>query len=1142
MSKLVLGLDLGPNSIGWALVNDDPENPDDCNLVDLGVRVFPEGVDAFDTSKEKSRNEDRRIARGMRRQTLRRARRRRHLKEALIQAGLWPAGSAAQAELYQLDPYSLRARALNEELSPHEIGRILLHLNQRRGFLSNRKKDRGDSEVKGMLAEINTNEQERAEGGFDTIGAWLADKLEQQDHTNRAENDHIRSRHLARNQYEDEFEAIWTAQSAYHPDALTDQLKYGSQGKHSYPTKPRRRESKESLLEAFGLHGLLFFQRPMYWPKSVVGLCELEPKQKRCPRSDRRYQRFRMLQEVNNLRYVDPDTHTEHKLSDRQRQLLLEKLNRTKEMTFDRIRKALGFLESVKFNLERGKRSKIQGVPIDALLANKNVLGSKWYDRPEDEKTQIVAILLDTEHDEDQFIERAVNQWGMTTEQAEAALEVDLKPGYGNLSLMALEKLLPHMERGLLYMAEDESNSALHAAGYLRRDQLQRRIFDKLPDPARTRDCPIGDIPNPVVKRTLTEVRRVVNAIIREYGKPDEVHIEMTREVQLGKTKRDERSKQMREREAEREMAATELRKYSVHVTHDNILKYMLWKQQGKECIYSGEPIIMEKLFGEGGGVEVDHILPRSRTLDDSQMNKVVCLRTSNAEKGDQTPYEWLADIKPDQYAQVCQRASKLMKLGKMPYPKYRRFIQKELDTGKFIARQLTDTGYITRATAEYLRCLFEHNHDVLGLKGQHTSTLRHHWGLGTVLKQLLDSPGWQDEKAGKLRPGEKNRADHRHHAIDAVVIALTNRSRLQRLAEGFADVEFLNKETREREYKSVYRGKLIEPPWPHFRDDVKSRIAEVNVSHRVERKVRGALHEDTLYGPTGVEGEWVVRKPLVDLSASEIEHIRDSSKRRNKQGIRQIVLEELKSKGIEIRTITPKRGKPKTFFADQLTNKEVPVGDVKAVLCNISMPSGVPIKKVRIIKPELTIRPVRQGRPGEAYVKPGSTHHLCIFQWEEGGKTKRDAVFVTMLEATERLKRQQKELAPIRKELAEQGLTGKKLKQALAKHASRIAKQFPLIQRDARNLEGKARERIPEEAEFVMSLSGREMVLADWKGEEKLLTFKTAASTQGQIYFAEHTDARKSSDYEKHVAKANTLHARKVTVDPLGRIRWAND
>jgi hypothetical protein len=130
--------------------------------------------------------------------------------------------------------------------------------------------------------------------------------------------------------------------------------------------------------------------------------------------------------------------------------------------------------------------------------------------------------------------------------------------------------------------------------------------------------------------------------------------------------------------------------------------------------------------------------------------------------------------------------------------------------------------------------------------------------------------------------------------------------------------------------------------------------------------------------------------------------------------------------------------------------------------------------------------------------VKPGSTHHLCIFEFEERGKKKREAVFVTMLEATKRLKSGERVIC--------------------RKHPER------------------------PDARFIMSLSSREMVLANWKGEQKLLVFKTAASTQGQLYFVEHTDARRAGGQTKFVATANSLDARKVTVDPLGRIRWAND
>ncbi len=288
-------------------------------------------------------------------------------------------------------------------------------------------------------------------------------------------------------------------------------------------------------------------------------------------------------------------------------------------------------------------------------------------------------------------------------------------------------------------------------------------------------------------------------------------------------------------------------------------------------------------------------------------------------------------------------------------------------------------------------------------------------------------------------------------------------------------------------------------------------RIAKVNVSHRVERKVRGALHEETLYGPTKTEGEWVVRKSLADLSSNEIDHIRDKT-------IRKLVANVISKNGIE-------------FGRGKKPDKK----KMKEVLSKLTMPSGVPIKKVRIIKPEQTIRPVREGQPGEAYVKPGSTHHLCIFEWEEKGKTKRDAVFVTMLEATERLKKQQQELAIIRKELVKNGLTGKKLKSELARRASKIAKAFPLIQRI--HLER-------PEARFVMSLSIGEMVLANVNGTERLLKLRTSISTRKNVVFQFSEDSRR--DYREVNANRNTLFekysARKVTVDPLGRIRWAND
>lgn len=1060
--RTTLGLDIGPNSIGWALIDTSNDK-----IIDCGVRVFPEGVDNFDTKKEKPRNEARRIARGMRRQIARRARRKRRLREALVSCGLFPADPAEQVKLEERDPYELRARALDERLTPHELGRVFIHYCQRRGFLSNRKRERKDSEVKGMLAEMSELQADIERTGARTLGEYLHGKATGIDHRHRVENDHVRHRHTRREMLLHEFDLIWKTQARHYSSVLTDKLRFGSMGAQRQPFKPRPRMNGQSLLESFGIEGLIFFQRPIYWPRSVVGKCELEPKQKRCPRADRRAQRFRLLQEVNNLRYIDPETNEEKSLEADQRSVLLDKLGRSKEMDFDKIRKALGFLETVQFNLESGKRKKLWGMVTDAMLATKSALGPKWHDLPEAKKNAIVELLV-LSTDDDETRDRLVNDHGLTGPQAEALLGVELPAGYIHLSVLALEKLLPHLEAGMRLMGNDESDSAMHAAGYMRRDQLRRRVFESLPDPTRARDARIGDIPSPVVKRAIVELRKVVNAIIREYGKPDAIHVELTRQVRQGPKARSEYTTHIREIEEERARAAEEIRKLKINgidvaVNRDSILRYLLWRQQNHDCIYCGNKLSQAQLFG--GDIDVDHILPYSRSLDDSQMNKVVCHRNCNANKADHMPYEWLAERNPNKYGEVCQHALSLVRKGSFPYKKYRRIIQKELKLDEFIARQLTATGYIASATLEYLKCLFENEHAVLGLKGELTAELRHQWGLDTVLASMPDSPAWQEAK--NLRLGEKNRADHRHHAIDAIIVALTDRSRLQQLS-------------RIRKSGGAARtGEKLDLPWKSFRDDVVERIKVIRVSRRAERKVAGGLHDDQPFGPTNEQEVYVKRKPIEDLSPSEVGKIRDLT-------IRRIVENALSAAGIE-------------FGRGKQSDK----GVMKRVLSGLRMPSGVLIKKVRLGVNSKTIRPIRNGTPFRALVNPMSTHHLALFEWEENGKRNRGAVFATMLEATERITKREKIIQ----------------KTPPGNHAT-----------------------IPPNARFLFSLSGGEMILATIDGEEKLLVHATAAQTSEQMWFYLHTDARKQSERKTYSFKPNTLNARKVTVDPLGRIRWAND
>ncbi len=1121
MPTRTLGLDLGPNSIGWALI-EESDNGKQGDIIGSGVRVFPEGVDNFDSAKEVSRNEARRTARMMRRQTTRRTKRRRALLEAMISAGLWPRESTAQEKLLACDPYELRARALVEQLTPHELGRIFYQLNQRRGFWSNRRRERKNKEASEMLAKIEQNDQAYKDAKCETVGAWLYQLNEKRKHTKRVEDDHTRDRPLSREQIYHEFNLIWQRQCEFgHTSLLTDSLRFGQFGKTDDPIAARlsiKRPKNMSRLEAFGIQGIIFFQRKIYWPKSMIGQCELLPNLKRCPRADRHAQRLRMLLDVNNLRIIDEEQREDRFLSQEERTLLKEKLAQKKEMTFDAIRKALGFLESVEFNLEKGKRSRLLGQPIDSALASANVLGKTWHKRPETEKDAIVRLLCDPARDDDHVAELLINDYGLNETQANAVLEVDIPEGYSQFSLTAIDRLLPHLEAGKFLSANDPSDSAIHAAGFERRDQLQKYLFNKLPDPQRSRNCPIADIPNPVVKRALVELRKVVNLVIRVHGKPDEIHVEMGRDLKTrpkkgtpGYRKYVDHLNEMRDREENRRLAAEKIRsiKNAGKVTADKIHRYLLWEEQAHICPYSGDCIPQTRIFGNE--TQVDHILPYSKSLDDSQMNKVLCYRKANRDKGQRTVHEWLADNDPQRYEEVCQRARHL------PYLKRRRFLQKQASDGDFIERQLNDTRYIAKATGEYLRCLFDDASKVIGLKGKHTAVLRRHWGLDTILEGLPNSPAWQDE--ANLRPGAKNRADHRHHAIDAIVIALVNRSRLQQMSGRFVDVEQVDQETGEVTVETQYHGKRIAPPWSKtdIRKAAIDAVHDLNISHRVNRKVSGALHEDTIYRPTDQPDVFVSRKAIGDLTPAMIPDICDKT-------IRELIEARLKEHGIEF-------GR----------KKDPPAGAIKKALCDpdnpLTMSSDVPIKRVRVRKKEQTITPIRTGTPNEAYVKPGSTHHLCIFEWEVDGKTKRDAVFVTMLEAVNRIKAQQQRVEQL---LGYTPSKRSRRKPEVQRAMSQAEKELPLIQRVH-----------PErpEAKFVMSLSRGEMVLGNFKGKERLCVFRTAASTSHQMSFVEHTDAReklKTHDSKPKAAilsaQPNTLDAHKVTVDPLGRIRWAND
>lgn len=269
-----LALDIGANSIGWCVLDLSAERVP-CGVRDMGVRVFPDGRDPKTLA---SLAADRRLARGMRRRRDRYLQRRTALLNALVRHGLMPAEDAARRALAKVDPYALRRDALHRKLEPHEFGRAIFHLNQRRGFASNRKTDRANDAEQGKIRTASDRlKTEIARAGLPTLGAWLAERHgNQQDVRARlsgtgakAEYPFYPTRDLVRA----EFDAIWAAQSAWNP-ALTDEVR-----------------------EAVG--GVLFHQRPLKPP--AVGRCWLEPAEFRAPKALPSTQAFRIAQDLSHL-------------------------------------------------------------------------------------------------------------------------------------------------------------------------------------------------------------------------------------------------------------------------------------------------------------------------------------------------------------------------------------------------------------------------------------------------------------------------------------------------------------------------------------------------------------------------------------------------------------------------------------------------------------------------------------------------------------------------------------------------------------------------------------------------------------------------------------------------------------------------
>jgi CRISPR-associated endonuclease Csn1 len=476
-------------------------------------------------------------------------------------------------------------------------------------------------------------------------------------------------------------------------------------------------------------------------------------------------------------------------------------------------------------------------------------------------------------------------------------------------------------------------------------------------------------VANPTVHIALNQVRKLVNALIDTYGPPTEIVVELSRDLKQSREKKAEIERENRQNETRNEERRARLAELKVEESRDSMLRLRLYEElpaAERVCVFTGSPIGIEELFTSA--IEIEHVLPHSSTLDDSFMNKVLCRREANRRKGKRAPAEVWSGAELEE---IVARAHRIV-----PRKAWRfqpDAMEKFAESGDFLARQLNDTKYMSRLAKTYLEQVCG---QVWVVPGQLTAMLRGKWGLNVLPQQdNMKTEAHDPDRA------TKNRNDHRHHAIDAFVVANTDRGLLNRVARASAQAEEMDLDRR-------FPKNGFPDPYPGYRDDLWARLRTLIVSHKPDHglppgaqddvhQTAGRLHEQTAYGQVAEEIDGkrfnlVTRKPLVELTDRKIAQIRDRRLRDALQA--------------HMAAARPATG--------NLSDAQR-----RAALEAFTQRHGV--HRVRILETEQSVRTVRHtdsvGQTFDKAYVPGPNHRVEIFElpdgtWHGEGVTMHDA------------------------------------------------------------------------------------------------------------------------------------------------------
>lgn len=849
-----LGLDIGMASVGAALLTDN-------EILGLHVRTF----DKAETAKEgDSLNLIRRSARLTRRRIRRRAHRLLRLRRLFKRTGLIESNTVESFQLAGQNPWSLRAEGLDRVLSGPELAAALYHIVKHRGFQSNRKSEaKADEKAGEMLKGVKRNQTLMLEKGWRTIGEMVAkdDAFSEVKRNKGGDYSHT----FSRADLLHETETLLQSQLRQGNALISDELQLAVT-KILMDRKPTL--SGETLLK-------------------MVGRCTFEKQAYRAPKASYRAERFVWLGKLNNLK-ISSNGET-RLLTESERQIVLDLPFIKAKLTYKQLRAALDLPETARFNMVAYRQTDkdpesatfFEAKHFHEIRKAYETAGLKteWQrDSCNPDRLDDIGYALTCFKDDNES--RAwLFERGIEKEIIDAVLELSFDK-FIQLSQSALMKLLPFMEEGQRY--DEAATSAGYAHHQPEKPQDKKRY---LPAPDKSA------IINLVVYRALNQARKLVNAIIREYGPPAAINIELARDLSKPFDERKRIEKDQKAFQDEKSQAREQFKElFKQEPKALDLQKWRLYREQNAQCAYSQTGLDLNRLL-EFGYVEVDHALPYSRSFDDSQNNKVLVLTAENRNKGNRTPYEYLdgaSNSEGWQRFEAWVNGTKSIRQAKR-----NRLLRKNFgntEAAEFRERNLNDTRYICREFKTMLETQLQwhpesqSNERCVVVSGQLTALLRARWGLIKV----------RDD--GDL-----------HHAMDAAVIAAANRRMVQRMA-GYAKRKEL--EQVRSSHIDPETGEVLDidalrkmedhfpTPWPGFRNQLLARLAPapltttkarhdmapdepppVRVSRAPTRRGLGQAHQETIRSRGRNDrllevGQSAVKTPLSALTLKDIPRI----------------------------------------------------------------------------------------------------------------------------------------------------------------------------------------------------------------------------------------------------------------------------